>query len=139
MRSLCVAILLTLPLGHSQTPVSSRALQDGYNNLPLSFEENRGQARPGVKFLAHGRGSTLLLTPNEGQFQISGKEKQQTLLRFTFPGANHAPAMTGLDPQPGRSNYFLGGNAAQWQTNITHYSRVVYRDLYPGVDLVYYG
>src|ERR1035438_483111 len=120
MRSLCVlvATLLTLPLGHGQTPVSSRALRDSYNNLPLSFEENLGQARPGVKFLAHGRGSTLLLTPHEAVFQIG---ETPTPLRFTFPGANPAPAMTGLDPQPGRSHYFLGGDAAHWHTDIAHY------------------
>ena len=37
------------------------------------------------------------------------------------------------------NNYFLGNDPKRWQTNVPHYLRVKYEDLYPGVDLIYYG
>jgi hypothetical protein len=47
--------------------------------------------------------------------------------------------ITGQDELPGRSNYFIGGNPQKWRTNIPHFARVRYGDVYPGIDLVYYG
>jgi len=38
---------------------------DTYGKLPLSFEVNRGQNAPQVKFLARGTGYTLYLTSRE--------------------------------------------------------------------------
>ena len=37
------------------------------------------------------------------------------------------------------SNYLIGNDPSRWHTEIPHYSRIEYRGLYPGVDLVYYG
>ena len=36
-------------------------------------------------------------------------------------------------------NYFTGKNPAKWRRNIPTFSRVKYPQVYPGVDLVYYG
>jgi len=54
-------------------------------------------------------------------------------------GANPAPEVRGLDGLPGRSNYFIGKDPKKWRTNIPNYARVFYKDMYPGVDVVYYG
>ncbi|HLE56590.1 MAG TPA: SBBP repeat-containing protein, partial [Rhodothermia bacterium] len=54
-------------------------------------------------------------------------------------GASPAPTVRGLDALPGKSNYFRGSDPRKWQTNVPNYSRVRYEDLYPGIDLVYYG
>lgn len=43
-----------------------------------------------------------------------------------------------LDPQPGRLNYLLGADPSRWRTNVARYGRVRYRNIYPGIDLVYY-
>jgi hypothetical protein len=45
-----------------------------YGKLPLSFEANRGQADPGVKFLARGPASSLLLTDSGAVFAFAGRE-----------------------------------------------------------------
>ncbi len=44
---------------------------EAYGKLPLSFEANRGQSDPQVKFLARGKGYTLFLTPTEGILVLS--------------------------------------------------------------------
>src|SRR5215470_16608640 len=43
---------------------TARAME-AYGRLPLSFEINRGQTDPQVKFFARGRGYTLFLTSDE--------------------------------------------------------------------------
>jgi len=40
---------------------------------------------------------------------------------------------------PGRSNYLTGSDPGKWKTNIPHFRKVKYDELYPGIDLVYYG
>src|SRR2546428_259370 len=40
---------------------------------------------------------------------------------------------------PGKSNYFIGNDPKKWRANIANYAKVRYRNVYPGVDLVYYG
>jgi hypothetical protein len=54
-------------------------------------------------------------------------------------GANPSPQVAGLEELPGKSNYFVGSDPAKWRTNVATYAKVRYRDVYPGIDLVYYG
>ena len=48
-------------------------------------------------------------------------------------------SVTGLDPQQGTSNYFIGNDPSQWHTGIVNYSQVEYQNIYAGINLVYYG
>ncbi len=61
------------------------------------------------------------------------------VVRLQLVGANATPAVTGRDQQPGKINYFLGNDPAQWHTNIATFGRVEYDDVYPGIDLVWHG
>jgi hypothetical protein len=60
-------------------------------------------------------------------------------LRMELVGANPAARVTGIGELPGKSNYFIGNDPARWHTNVPTYAKVRYEDVYPGVDLVYYG
>jgi len=60
-------------------------------------------------------------------------------LRLELLGANPSARLSGLDELPGKTNYFIGNDPKRWLTNVPNYSRVKYQDVYPGVDLVYYG
>jgi len=62
-----------------------------------------------------------------------------TVLHLKLVGANPTPAVTGLEELPGKSNYFIGADSKNWHTNIPTYSKVQYQDIYPGIDLIYYG
>jgi hypothetical protein len=64
---------------------------------------------------------------------------QQTIVRMRFDGANPAPRTSGLEPLPGIVNYFIGNDPKKWRTNIPTYQKVEYQDVYPGIDLAYYG
>src|SRR5881397_4065978 len=128
-----------------------------YGKLPLSFEANDGQADPQVKFLSRGSGYTLFLTHTEAVLtltkadanakrQISGdatlvepEKGAGTVLRMKLLGANPAPAVAGVGELPGKSNYFVGNDPKKWRANVPTYAKIEYRDVYPGVNLVYYG
>ncbi len=102
--------------------------------LPMHFEANEGQVDPRVEFLSRGAGYVLHLTLAEAVLS-----RQGSMVRMSFPGANPQPEVSGLGPLPGRSNYLVGNDPEKWRTDVPHYSRVRYSDLYPGIDLVFYG
>ena len=61
------------------------------------------------------------------------------VVRMQVLGGNPTAAVVGEDPLPGRVNYFLGNDPAQWHTNIATYAKVEYQQVYPGINLDYYG
>ncbi len=54
-------------------------------------------------------------------------------------GSNPHPLIKGCDELTAKTNYFIGNDPANWISNIPNYARVVYREIYPGVDLAFYG
>ncbi len=61
------------------------------------------------------------------------------VVRLKLVGANADAKVVGIDPLPGKSNYFVGSDPRKWHTDIPQYAKVRYEDVYPGIDLVYYG
>jgi hypothetical protein len=48
--------------------------------------------------------------------------------------------LVGADEElPDKSHYFVGNHPAAWRTNVLSYAKVRYEDVYPGIDLVFYG
>ncbi len=68
-----------------------------------------------------------------------GVETPPSVLHMQLVGANAQPQVVGLDQQPGVSNYFIGNDPSQWYTGVANYGKVEYQDVYPGINLVYYG
>jgi hypothetical protein len=67
------------------------------------------------------------------------RNPQFRILGMKLVGSNPNPQIEGLDRLPGISNYFIGNDPKKWRTNVPNYARVRYREVYPGIDLVYYG
>jgi Beta-propeller repeat/Abnormal spindle-like microcephaly-assoc'd, ASPM-SPD-2-Hydin len=111
-----------------------------YRKVPLSFERNDGQTDAQVKFLARGDGYTLFLTPSENVLTLRKSPKAAPdVLRIKMIGSNPTPRVEGTRQLAAKSNYFIGNDPKKWRTNIPMFSKVWYRDVYPGIDLVYYG
>src|SRR6184192_164786 len=49
--------------------------REAYGKLPLSFEENQGQTAEEVRYLAHGTGYELFLTPHEALLALRSRRK----------------------------------------------------------------
>ena len=47
--------------------------------------------------------------------------------------------VAGTDQLPGTSNYLIGNDPKKWRRNVPNYAKVKYSEVYPGVDLLYYG
>src|SRR2546422_1798207 len=126
-------------------PVAKAQVQESYGKLPLYFEANRGQTDRQVKFLNRGRGYSLFLTPTEAILALSPRptegegQGEGAILRMSFVGADPKARVEGQEKLPGIVNYFIGKDPKKWRTNIPTYAKVRHKDVYPGVDLVYYG
>jgi hypothetical protein len=121
-----------------------------FGRLPLSFESNQGQTDPKVRFLTRSAGNTLFLTPSEAVFTMLARTSPARKDRPTREGARVAVRMqmVGADPnahvlqqQPlaGRINYFIGQDPRKWHADVPTFGKVGFHQVYPGVDLVYYG
>jgi beta-propeller repeat-containing protein len=67
------------------------------------------------------------------------RENSVQALHMQMLGSNPHPLVTAEDEQASRTNYFIGSDPAKWHANVPQYSRVDYRDVYPGVDLAFHG
>jgi Bacterial Ig-like domain (group 3)/Beta-propeller repeat len=140
---------LLLASGAALTTPDAAALAGigaAYGQLPMSFEANQGQTASQVGFLSRGSGYSLFLTPDQAVLSLqspaaSGAATQTAgdVLQMQLVGANAAPVVAGLDQLPGTSNYLIGDDPSQWHTDVPSFAKVAEQDVYPGVDLVYYG
>jgi len=140
---------------------------EAFGKLPLSFEKNQGQADPQVKFLSRGQGYMLFLKateavvalrttePGEGSETRRGKrarpsidtddqplaagKTKSAMLRMKLIGANPEAQLEGADSLQGRVNYLTSNDKTKWHTDVPTYARVHYSEVWPGVDMVWYG
>ena len=156
IRLFCLSLLL---LGYS-SPAVAVEVGEGYGKLPLHFEANLGQAHGDVRFVSRGSGYALYLTAGEAVLVLAKPKEEVTgersasstrrraherpkveavVLRMAIVDSNPRPLIGGLEALPGKINYFIGKDPAKWRTDVPTYARVHYREVYPGIDLVYYG
>ncbi len=139
------------PRSAEQRSAAHKALASTALSLPLFFEQNQGQTAPPVKFLARGAGYGLFLTADEAvlelqtsavstQHSATGSQRAaSSVIRMKLDGANSSAHISGTEPLPGKSSYFIGNDPSKWRHDIPQFARVEYQAVYPGVDLVYYG
>lgn len=99
--------------------------------LPVSFIENQGQLDSKYPFYAQGAGYQFLFSKQGITYAFPGK---QSVIQMTFEGANLPTSIEGAQEQEGKINYLMGKDQSQWKTNIPTFGKVVYRDLYSGID-----
>jgi uncharacterized protein (TIGR03437 family) len=137
------SVAAAVPANRSETKLTS---------VPLSFEPNQGQLASAVQFLSRGSGYAVFLTPGEVVLNL---ERQQSApsgakgptpqaasvdtLSMSLIGASPQAGAVGLAPQPGVVSYFIGNDPKNWRSGIPTYGKVSYPQVYPGVDLVFYG
>jgi hypothetical protein len=139
------------PTEPRHTTPSPRATT-GRGKLPLAFEPNVGPADRSVLFVSHlGRGALTLSSTGAGLSlpdrsagsvalgQAQGLPSSTASFGMSFMGADPSATVVGADRLPGTSNYFIGNDPREWRTGVPNYARVVYRDLYAGIDLTFYG
>jgi len=113
--------------------------------LPLSFEINKGQFDRRVKFLARGQGRNVFLTA-KGMVVALGKSERVapgSVVRLEFQDGNSTARFEGVDQLDTITNYFIGDEStpfsSKYFTNVSNFARVRQQEIYPGIDVVYYG
>jgi hypothetical protein len=110
--------------------------------LPLSFEANQGRFDQTVKFAARGPGYQIALTMDGTLLRLqktAALHPQPVLVRMKLAGANPAPKVTGREELPGKVNYYAGNDRKQWREGVATYAKIEYQEVYPGVDMIFYG
>jgi hypothetical protein len=144
-------------------PPETRQAQavQAYGKLPLSFTENAGQVSEPVRFYLRGSRGTVYFTPEEVVYDVveqasrpdrrrPGEEPEMAepdttvrrkgvVVRVKLEEANPDLVLEGVDQLQGKVNIFRGKDPNKWKTNIRTFGGIVYRDLYPGIDLSYHG
>ena len=140
-----------------------------YADLPLRFEPEQGGASRRAGFVAAGRGYRVSLLPQEARFDFippdddsrqvrrgqvthsklqagisetlgaAGHSLEGSTVSVRVVGGNPDARVLGLDPLSSAIFYYDGNDPHRWRKNVANYGKVKYRDLYPGIDLVYYG
>ncbi|MFH1219359.1 MAG: FlgD immunoglobulin-like domain containing protein [Candidatus Eisenbacteria bacterium] len=126
------------------------------------FIENRGQVDSRVKYYCPGSRAAVYFTqgavvidlkeemrnpqgrgPHEMPYEELKAEVADSMVQkgcaiyVRFDGANPSPVIEARGEIETKYNYFLGNDPTRWQTEVPAYGEVVYRDVWPGVDLVF--
>ncbi len=128
-----------LNAGTLGSEVEKEKIADSFGKLPLNFEPNVGQTDDSVRFVARGRGYSMFLTGNEAKLNLRSDRGKNASLGMRLDGASESPVTRGLDEQESRTNYLVGDDPSGWQKDVPNYGRVKFDQVYPGIDIVYYG
>jgi len=157
----------TSPNAAASTDEQTRARAvDSFGKLPLYFVENRGQLDKRVGYYVQGSDKTIYFTNQGLTFLLNGKPEAQNdaasqpadklsltnnpqsairnsqserwALKLDFVGARAGARPEGKELTGATFSYFKG-QRSQWKTGVKSYSEIVYRNLWPGIDLVYAG
>jgi hypothetical protein len=122
----------------SASDASERRAKEAYGQLPLSFVPNRGQTDRRVRYYAQAQGFGFYLTEDKAVIALQKRERGARLA-LRFLGANPNARLEATRPGAGRVNYLRGSDPKQWKIGLPTYHEVTYRELWPGVDMVFRG
>jgi len=107
----------------------------------LFFEPNLGQAGSqtdhSIRYVAHAAGANIAWTRDGLLLQLHGDDSAPVHLRLS--GASAAARFEPLGESADRSDYFIGRDQSKWVRDVRHYSRLAWRGVYPGIDMIFYG
>ncbi len=121
---------------------SSEEARDAYAKLALAFVPNAGQTDARARFSAQTAGASFYFTRKAAVLSLRPGAKdgrRGAVLRLAFLGANPDVEIEGRRRGRATVNYLLGNDASAWHTGLPTYGALVYRELWPGIDMVFRG
>jgi len=134
-KSRIVSLLAGALLGPSLfawTPDAKRFLE----TQPLRFEANGGHLEPGVLFRSLWADYSVELLRDQIVLRTDSAEAP---VRIRLKGARTEARVEGVEALSARGSYFLGNRKSAWKTGIAQYRKVRYHEVWPGIDVVFYG
>lgn len=154
MKKLPRLLPFVLLLIVAMIPFSVQAdMLQSLGKMPLYFIENRGQMDRQVAYYIQGQDKTIYFTPKgvtfslaasggKGIIPVSVSSASEAISRWTikldFIGADPEVHPVGFEQNVTTISYFKGRPGNHFSDQKT-FSRILYRNLWPGIDLIYYG
>jgi hypothetical protein len=114
-----------------------------FETLAPAFVENRGQADPQIRYYASGHRYTFQLTRDSAVLTFldaaAGRAGGGVVLAMQFQDANPSVALEATRRVAGEVNYMRGSDPGRWHLGLSRYAEVIYRNLWPGIDLTMRG
>jgi uncharacterized repeat protein (TIGR01451 family) len=116
-------------------PAGAASKESATSKLPLAFVPNRGQTDKNVRYSAQGAGHSFYFTPEKAVLTFTKKNKG-VALHLTPLGASPSMRLAASERAPGKVNYLIG---SEHHRNLPTYRELAYRNVWPGIDLVFRG
>jgi hypothetical protein len=118
-------------------PASASAQDARAVRVPLTFEENYGQADERVNFLARSAQGLIFLTRDGVVLTaVHGDSVRTVRMKFSHMNQTNPIGETAI---AGFANYYKSKDRGQWLSRIPLFSRVRYTRIYPEIDAVIHG
>ncbi|MCG8539988.1 MAG: SBBP repeat-containing protein [Clostridia bacterium] len=130
--------------------IKDRRLKDSirmdFINNPPTFIPNRGQVDSKVKYYLKGTSYGFYFTPEEAVLTFIKKESSPEntentgiTLALHFVDANPDVKIEGINKASAKINYFNGKDESKWITGLPTYEKIIYKELWSGIDLIFYS
>ena len=142
-------------------PAGNTNIIDTLDAIPLYFIQNYGQVDSTIRYYNKGQNRAVFFTgdglitqylqytretpsrniENRGKFSMDTTpiHVKGVNLHMKMVGCNLNPVITSLEELPGKMNYLLGNDSSRWHSNVPIFQKVLYENVYPGINLVYKG
>lgn len=109
-----------------------------YDKLNLSFVANRGQTHRSIRYYAQGADFRFAFGRSKVMlaFTRSGKG---AALSLRFPGASRNVEPQPREPDGAKVSFLRGNDPTRWLVGLPTHRQIVYRNLWPDIDLVFRG
>ena len=149
VRSLIAFLMMgTAILVASASSAAEPPRLTAFDARPLSFEPL--DATVPSTFIARAHGTAVVVSPTDVVLRLSapmrkdgavwtpGRRAAMQRMRLVLAGAT-AGRVTPSDHLRGVANYYTGLDSSRWRTNVPMWGKVTFHEVYPGIDVVYYG
>lgn len=162
-KMVAAILLLILSFSKYAYSIDKSKIIENYNKMPLSFTESTGQFAFNNSYIAQGNDATIYLS-NKGitfllsrlkensknykeqrkvekrlKNEVSATELEYCFLNLTYENSNVSANTSAENLLTYKTNYFIGNNPSNWRANVKSYSNIRVKDIYEGIDLIYYG
>jgi hypothetical protein len=149
----CLPVLfILLSSAQAQKPGPAVAATKTNHTLPLLFAENKGQVtdnsgkmRQDILFTTTSGAARVFLTAAGIQYQFSEANADEPgtikthAFTLTLKGANVNPKIRREEKNVFTQHFYTGHMPQEGVTNVATYGRIVYENVYPGIDWIVYS
>lgn len=139
-----LGVVITVALHNLARSLSESAQQVRITNIPqhsIVFVENQGQWDSRIAYVARKQSMTAWLQKDRVTYRFarwdSNAKVKGIVMSTAFEGASEQVTLNGEQEQTTNHNFFIGNDQSKWQSNVAGYAKVIYHEIYNGIDLCF--